>query len=290
MYPHPLKHYLRPHTVAEAVAALDEYGPNAKVIAGGQSLMTELKARAIAPRALIDINRVAELAALSIEENSLRCGALVRFATIANNTVINARWSALAEAAGAIGDRQVRNRGTVLGSLVYAAHWGDIAPAAAVLGAEVEIAGSRATRRLTVEEFVLGPRQTALKADELAIALHVPKPNGGSAYVKHGRVTQDRATLSVAVALDHSSGRRAVRIAVGGLSLHPICRALEAEASLQDAVLDDAALRRAGECAANSLSPQTDELASADYRRQLLRVLVPRALGLAAARGERRNA
>lgn len=286
MYPQVIERYFQPVTPSEVVRLLGEHGTAASLIAGGQSLVPQLKARTRTTQALIDINRVHELDVVAVTSDGLHCGALVRFTHAAQHGAILARWTALAEAAAAIGDRQVRNRGTLLGSLVFAAHWGDIAPAAAALNARVELLGPDGQRSLALDAFVLAPGRTALGHDEFATGIALPHTPAGSAYLKHGRAAQDRATLGIAVAVhcDERGRCSAVRIAIGGLASHPAQRASAVEQLLDGETLGPALLHEAGTLAAAGLVTQNDELASADYRAQLLRVYLPRALELAAVR------
>ncbi|MGE3483033.1 MAG: xanthine dehydrogenase family protein subunit M, partial [Gammaproteobacteria bacterium] len=185
------------------------------------------------------------------------------------------------------GDRQVRNRGTLVGSLVFAAPWGDIAPAAVALGAEVAVLGASGSRREPLDHFLQGPGETTLQGDEFVTHLVLPRPPGGSVYLKHGRVAQDRATLGVAVAMSLAADGciDTVRVVLGGLARHPAIRATALEQALRGTRLDNAILEDAGARAA-TLDVQSDELASAAYRRQLLRVYVPRALARAAERAQ----
>jgi aerobic carbon-monoxide dehydrogenase medium subunit len=292
MYPEPIDEYHAPADLRSALDLVARLGDSAKVLAGGQSLMQQMKARLVAPRALVDLNRVAGLGETAERGGALEIGALVRLDAVAEDARLRERFTALAEAAAAIGDRQVRNRGTLVGSIVFAANYGDVAPAAVALGAGVVVAAAPdgRTREQPVEEFVKGAGAVDLRAGEIVTALRVPPPapGSGSAYVKHGRVYQDRATLGVAVWVRAGAGGAVaeVRIAVGGLA-RPVERALEAEAALRGAAADDARLEAAGRAAADSLRTQTDELASAEYRAQLLRALVPRAVATALGRAGR---
>jgi carbon-monoxide dehydrogenase medium subunit len=289
MYPQVIDSYFLPRSIEEAVSHLHEHGAEASVLAGGQSLIGQLKARILAPRALVDINRIPELQLLEFSASGLRCSATVRMATIAGQWEQSRRFGALADAAAAVGDRQVRSRGTLLGNVEFAAHWGDIAPAAVALGGQVELVGHAGRRTLPVCDYIIGPGHTERAPEELAIALHFPLPALGSAYLKHGRVAQDRATIGVAAAvgLDEASRVHSLSVVIGGLSTHP---ATDLSQPLIEAavgrMLDGTCLRDLGELAAETTSPQDDELASADYRRQLLRVYVPRAIVNAAQRSE----
>lgn len=288
MYPEPIEHYFAPTTLAEVFELLRQHGGTARILAGGQSLMQQMKARRLAPRTLIDINRVRGLDAISVDYAALHLGALVRFSTAAKHPALRDGYAALADAAAAVGDRQVRNRGTLVGSIVFSANYGDIAPAAAALGAEVIVAradpvqSAGQERWLAIEQFVVGPGCCDLQAYEIVTGLRVPRPPAAAAscYLKHGRAAQDRATLGVAVRIGRNRAGSVtdIRIALGGLANHPIVRAHAAETALQAQICTPALLDEAGGIAAESIATQTDELSSAAYRTQLIRVYVPRAL------------
>lgn len=293
MYPEPIDEYHAPRDLRDALDLLARHGEAAKVLAGGQSLMPLLKARLVSPRVIVDLNRVGELEGMREGGGGLEIGALVRFVDVLGDARLGRAFTALVEAAAAIGDRQVRNRGTIVGSIVFAANWGDVAPAAAVLDARVVVAkAGAAPREQPVAPFVREIGRPALAAHEIVTSLRLPAPlpRSGSAYVKHGRVHQDRATIGVAalVALDADGRATSARVAVGGLGSSPIVRASAVEAALHGRAPDAAALAEAGELAA-ALETQSDELATAEYRRQLLRVHVPLAIerALARAKGER---
>ena len=147
MYPDPIDEYHAPTDLAEALDLLSRFGANAKILAGGQSLLQQMKARLVAPRILVDLNRVRGLDEIRETDSSLEIGALVRFHRAADDETLRRSFTALAEAAASIGDRQVRNRGTLVGSITFAANYGDIAPAALALDAKVVIAGSGAGSR-----------------------------------------------------------------------------------------------------------------------------------------------
>ena len=289
MYPEPIDQYHAPTDLAEALSLLSQFGANAMILAGGQSLLQQMKARLIAPRILVDLNRVRGLDEIRESDGTLEIGALVRFHRAADDETLRRRLTALAEAAASIGDWQVRNRGTLVGSITFAANYGDITPAALALDAKVVVTGGGAgnAREQPIDEFVTGVGLVHLGAGEIVTALRVPLPpaRSASAYLKHGRVYQDRATLGVAARVTiATSGHCAdVRIAIGGLA-KPVERATAAEDVLRGHPGDTARLAAVGEAAATSLRTQSDELASAEYRTQLLRVQVPKALEIAIGR------
>jgi carbon-monoxide dehydrogenase medium subunit len=289
MYPEPIDEYHAPTDLAEALNLLSRFGANAKILAGGQSLLQQMKARLVAPRILVDLNRVRGLDEIRESDRALEIGALVRFHRAAEDENLRRRFTALAEAAASIGDRQVRNRGTIVGSITFAANYGDIAPAALALDAKVVVAGgdARNSRELSIDEFVKGVGLLHLSAGEIVTALRLPLPpaRSASAYLKHGRVYQDRATLGVAVrvALAATGHCTDVRIAIGGLA-KPVERATAAEDVLRGHPADTARLAAAGAAAATSLGTQSDELASAQYRTHLLRIQVAKAVEIAVGR------
>lgn len=291
MYPAPIEEYHAPTSLEGALELLSRHGGSAKILAGGQSLMPHMKARLVAPRILVDINRIAGLDSSRDAGGALEIGALVRLFQAADDARLRRDYGALAEAAAAIGDRQVRNRGTLVGSIAFAANYGDVAPAAAVLDASVVIARSGTTRTQPIAEFVKGVAAVDLAAGEMVTALRLPAPapRSGSAYVKFGRVYQDRAAIGVAVWLAVDAGGRChgARIAIGGLPAHPFVRVDGAEALLAGKTADGALAAAAGAAAAATVVTQSDELASAAYRTQLILTGVPRALELARERAAR---
>ena len=281
MYPEPIEHYYTPTTVAEATELLKAHR-SAKLLAGGQSLVPLMKAREIAPRTLIDINRVADFRAIEVEDGRLRIGALVRHRRVASDVSVHQHATALADAADSIGDAQVRNRGTLIGNLVHADHTADmLAPAIALDGTLTITSVSGTTRTQSVDAFVLGARACDLADDEIVTAIDFPLASDaeGSCYVKHGRVAQDRATLGVAVrvTIDGKGGRLAARIVVAGVMPRPAI-----VAGIEGTNVD-----QAGELAASTVATQSDELASAAYRTQLIRVMVPACLRTAFQRAGR---
>lgn len=272
MYPAPIDAYFSPESLEESVALLGRFGPRCRVVAGGQSLLPLLKAREIRPDALIDLNRVRGLSRLELEGGFVGIGALVRHRDLTRSSALGGAYGALVDAAGAIGDLQVRNWGTPVGSLAHRDHTGDIAPAACVLEGRlhaIDEAGAEANDSLA--EFL----QRADLEPRLITRLEFPRAGGGSAYQKYGRVEQDRAILGVAVWLEARDTRCvAARVAVGGLI--PGARRLqEVEAALVAAELDDAGLSEVADLAARTTPTQTDALGSAAYRCQLLRVGLP---------------
>jgi carbon-monoxide dehydrogenase medium subunit len=270
-----------------AVALLAEHAGSVKVLAGGTDLLVELKSAAHVPRAVVDISRAADLKEIAITPRGLAIGALATHSDILRSALVRELCPALAEAAHAVGAVQTRNLGTLGGNLVTCVPSMDSGPALVALDAEVTIAGARGTRRLALADFFVAPRKTALAAGELLTEIVVParslrKP---ARFVKFGlRKGQALALVNAAAAL-HAAGDppafEEVRIALGAVA-PTVMRAREAEASLEGRTITPEAMAEAGRIAAAECKPITDFRASAEYRRDLVAVLVKRALEHAA--------
>lgn len=288
MYPSAIENYFAPTEVDEVLRLLGAYGADAKLLAGGQSLMPLLKLRLAEPQTLIDLNRVAGLSDIAEENGSLSIGALARHADVAAHSRVNAVWPLLADAARAIGDPQIRNRGTLAGSLVHADPSADYPPAVMALnGRLVLVKADGGTRTVSVDDFLAGPLMSTISDDELVIRVEFPAPSrhAGGAYAKHSQVAGDFAIVSVAaqVALDPAGRCTDAAIVVGGVMPKP-SRATAAAGMLRGHALDAALLSQAGEAAADEVETDDDVRASAAYRSQLIRVTVPDLLGRAVAR------
>ena len=278
MYPAPIDEYVRPATVADALAALGRYDEgDAVFVAGGQSLMQAVKARLLRPRCLIDLQAVEGLSGIDVGGEGLRIGPMTRYAEIARDERLGGACAALGDAARHIGDRQVRNRGTIGGSLCWNYVAACMPPVAIGLGATLELtAADGSARSLAAEDFLGGPLETAREENEIltAIALPPAQGNAGSAYRKWGLVTDALPVIGVCVALEVADGRCAgARVAIGGLGGGPQ-RAGAAEAALAGvAPGDDDAIAAAMDAAAEEIETQGDLWADSDYRKQLIRSL-----------------
>jgi len=277
MYPSTIERYYRPRDLESALQLRATHLEGCMVLAGGQSLLPQMKSRELAPSTLIDLNRVAGLDQVECGDDVIRIGALVRHRTIERDTELAAIAQVLADAATAVGDLQVRNRGTLVGSLCQLDPTGDIAPAAIALGAHLRIAGVADSRLVPVA----GLTPLSIAANELATYLEFRRPPAGSggAYLKYGRVAQDRAIIGVAVQIEFAPNGHCRRAAVviGGVNPGPQL-ALGAAQTLVNGPLDRPHALAAGELAAREIPVQTDTMASADYRRELIALLVARAL------------
>lgn len=280
--------YRRPHTVAEAVAILAEYGPDAKVLAGGQSLVPVLNMRLARPAVLVDINRIAELDYVVQEDGLLRMGALVRQRAL-ESPELRAICPLLAEAAAHIGHPATRNRGTVCGSIAHADPAAELPVVLTALDGRVVVTGTGGDRVLTPGEFFLSVFTTALEPGELVREVQFPLPRAGSgqAFCEFSRRHGDFAIVSAAcvIHLDPEGRVADARIALGGVAEVPV-RATAAEAVLLGQPPGEGVLREAVAAAVAELDPPEDLHASASFRKDLARVYLHRALTAAVARAK----
>jgi aerobic carbon-monoxide dehydrogenase medium subunit len=279
MYPGRFE-YFAPASLDEALATLDRFGDEGKVLAGGQSLVPLMKLRFAAPAALVDIGRLEGLDGLSEENGELRIGALVRHKTCERAELLGRRWGVLATAAPQISDPIVRNMGTVAGSLAHADPQGDWGSALLAADARVVVRSTGQRREISLEDFFQGPFMTALEPNEIITEVRVPDPGLRTAgsYHKLERRIGDYATAGVAVQVSFSNGS----VGRAGIALTGVAptnvRAFEAEAALAGAVLDDSTIEEAARLAAEASNPHSDVRGSADYKRNVVRVFTERGL------------
>lgn len=268
----------------EAVALLGRYGAGAKILAGGTDLVADLKFAAHAPEVVVDISRVAELEGIALTAAGLRIGALVTHSEIVASALIREHLPALAEAAATIGAVQTRNLGTLGGNLVTCVPSMDSGPALLALEAEVTVMGPGGRRGMPLAALFVGPRQTSLGAADVLVEVVVPTANLGkpTAFQKFGlRKGQALALVNAAASFWAKDGRfGAPRIALGAVA-PTVMRAVTAEAYLDGRPVSAAAMAEAGRIAATEAKPISDFRASAEYRRDLVAVLVKRALAAA---------
>jgi len=281
MLPAPFE-YHRPSSLEEAVqllSSLDE----AKVLAGGQSLIPLLKFRFAAPAHLVDVNRVPGLDGIKEEGSVLRIGALVRHNQIASSDLVSARYPVLAAAAPQIADPIVRNLGTVGGSLAHADPAGDWGAVMLAVGASVVARSTRGEREIPIADFLQDIFTTALSSDEILTEVRVPAPapRAGGAYLKLERKVGDFATVAAAVHVsmdDGTIGRAGIGLtAVGNKNIEPA----EAESALAGKEPNEELFAEAGRLAATASNPVTDVRGSAEYKRHVVEVFVRRGLARA---------
>ena len=272
--------YHAPSTLDEALALLAEHGSDARVLAGGQSLIPLMKLRLASPAVLIDLNGVDSLSGIEEQDGQLRIGAMTRHSALERSELIGSRYPLIADAAAVIADPLVRNRGTTGGSLAHADPAGDLGSVMTALGAEVVVSGPGGERTLPIDELLLGPFTTTLEEGEILTEVRVPQPaeRSGGAYEKLERKVGDFATAAVAVQLTRENGSCA-SIGIGLTAVGPTTiRASEAEDALRGGSLDEDALRAAAVLAAAASDPAADLRGSEEYKRDMVRVLTLRAL------------
>ncbi len=285
MFPANFEYYA-PSTVKEAVALLSQH-KDAKIIAGGHSLLPAMKLRLAQPAALVDIGKIPDLAGIKMGKDGMTIGALTTHVTIALSDEMRARCPALPEAASLIGDRQVRNRGTIGGSLAHADPAADYPAVMLALGAEIMVAGPNGERTIKAGDFFTGLMTTALASDEVITSIHIPapQPHSGCAYVKFPHPASRYAMVGVCawLSLDDKGACTKASIGITGAGPHAM-RARDTEAELEGKFMDDAAISTAAAKAANGIDCTSDIHASADYRAHLVRVFTEKAVRAAAAR------
>jgi carbon-monoxide dehydrogenase medium subunit len=277
--------YQRAATVDEALALLSRAGPDARVLAGGHSLIPMMKLRLAQPETLIDINDLAELAYIRLEAGELRIGALTRHAGLLGSALAGEHFPILHDAERMIADPVVRNRGTVGGSLCQADPSEDLSAVFAALRAVMVIRGPDGTRMVPAREFHTGPYETVVGPGELLTEIRVAiRPGGGSAYEKVERRAGDWPVGAAGAALWLDSGT----VIEAGIGLAAVgaehFAAPEAEEFLRGEVASEENFARAGQVAAQHCSPASDQRGPAAYKKHLAAELTKRALRRAAAR------
>jgi aerobic carbon-monoxide dehydrogenase medium subunit len=273
--------YEAPRTLDQAIDLLHRGAGEAKVLAGGQSLIPLLKLRFASPEMLVDINGLPDLDYHRLDpDGTIRVGALCRHVSLERSSLLAAKQPTMAAAAPLIADPIVRNRGTLVGSLCHADPQGDWASVVTALGGHVVAAGPDGRRSIPITDFVTGPFQTVLGIDEVAVEAVIPAPSGTPAggYLKLERRVGDFATAGVAVALE-LSGDTVTRAGIGltGVGGSTIS-ATDAAKSLVGTTLTAASIQSAADLAAAAAQPRTDHRGSAAYKRQVVRTFVVRIL------------
>lgn len=269
--------YVRPGSLAEALRVLGQ-APDAKVLAGGQSLVPLLSMRLAAPGALVDINGVPGLDGVTADPDGVRVGALARHADVLASPEVRATQPLLALALERVAHPTIRNRGTTVGSLVHADAAAELPVVLRLLGGSVDVESARGSRTIPADELYVGPLQSSLAPDEIAVSAFFPAlPAGaGVAFDEIARRHGDYALCGVA-ALVTLEGDRVVEARAGYLSVSDVPTVVDLTQVLGAEFADDR-LAEAGEVALSELDPATDIHATADYRAQLVRVLTARVL------------
>lgn len=286
--------YFAPRTVREAVEVLSAH-PNAKLLAGGTDLLVQMKERARTPDTLVDVRRIPGADELRYDgKTGLNIGAAVTMRQVELMPAAQLHYAGLAEGARVVGSFQIRNLATIVGNICNAAPSADAAPGLIVHGAEVKIAGPRGRRTMLVENFMTGPGRTTLRDGEFVVELNVPVPSArtGSAYMRHTpRGAMDIAMVGVGAAVTLAPRTLAcqdARIVLGAVAPTPL-RAREAERLLKGQRLTDERIAKAADKAAEEARPISDVRGSADFRREMVRVLTARMVAAAFENARQRS-
>jgi carbon-monoxide dehydrogenase medium subunit len=286
--------YFEPASLTDAVTLLGRYNGQASILAGGTDLLVEIKEQLKQPDYVINIKKIPGLDGLAYDEvEGLQIGALVTVRRIETSPLVQAKYAGLAQAARDLASIQVRCRATIAGNICRASPSADTLPPLIGDGAAVKVFGPQGERVIPLEEFFTGPGKTVMARDEVLteIVVPAPPPHTGKVYIKHGRrKAMELATVGVAVTLTLAGDTcQEIRIVLGAVAPTPL-RARQAEAILRGQVVDEAAISAAAEAAQAESRPISDVRSSAEYRREMVRVLTSRAITQAwalARKGER---
>jgi carbon-monoxide dehydrogenase medium subunit len=280
--------YFSPTTLQEAIALLGEYGDDAKVLAGGQSLIPAMRFRLAIPEVLVDINNLEGLHYLRESNGHLAIGAMTREVDLEESAVVQQNYPLLADATRVIADPLVRNRATVGGNIAHADPANDHPAVMLAYDAQVAAQGPNGSRLIAIDDFFVDLFENSLAKDEILTEIRVPRPqpNSGGAYVKMERKVGDYAISAVAVQLTMAGDTcTAARIGLTNVSPVPM-RARNAEQALIGQDITDEILEAAGQAAAAECDPSADLRGGVDYKRDLTRVLTKRAIRQAVARAK----
>lgn len=282
MIPAPFD-YVRAGSVAEAVSTLAEYGDEAKLLAGGHSLLPLMKLRLADPLVVVDIGRVSALRGIRDEGSSLVIGAMTTHYDVMHHAAVRSHCGLLAEATAHVGDPQVRHRGTLGGALAHGDAAGDLPAVAVAMDAELVAEGPSGRRTIPATDFFLDYLETALGDDEVLVEVRVPKMDGwGYRYEKFSRVAQAWAIVGVAALVrGHNGEVSEARVGLTNMGSIPL-RARRTEGALAGSPAAADTIGAAAAIADEGTDPPSDHDAQPDYRRHLAQVLTRRALGVAA--------
>ena len=286
----PAFEYLRPKTLPEAVAMLQQHGDDAKILSGGQSLIPMMKLRLARPSHLIDINRVSGLSYVKEEGGFLKIGGLTREAELEASSVVRAKYPLLMDTATVIADPQVRNMATVGGNLAHGDPANDHPATMLAMGAQVVATGAKGERVIAIDDFFVSLFTTALEHDEILTEIRIPIPpaHSGGAYFKLERKVGDFATAATAVQVTLDDKGTIQKIGIGLTNAGPTpLRAKSAEDALRGKKADAALINQASQLAMDSADPSADLRGPAEYKKGLIKELTKRALTRALERASK---
>jgi carbon-monoxide dehydrogenase medium subunit len=280
--------YVAPKTLPEAVALLGQYA-DAKVLAGGHSLIPLMRFRLASPAVLVDINRIDGLSYIREGDGWLKIGAMTREAELERSALITEKYPLLSDTTRMVADPLVRNMATLGGNLAHADPANDHPAAMLAYGAQLVATGPNGQRTIPIAEFFTGPFTTTLESNEILTEIRIPahKPGDGGCYLKVERKVGDYATAAVAVqvALDGNGKCASIGIGLTNVGLTPI-EAAAAEEALRGQSPDDDHIREVARLASEAAEPESDQRGSAEYKRALVKTLTARALRKAVERAK----
>lgn len=269
--------YFRPTTVQEALDLMKEYGTDCKVIAGGTDVVIRLRARTLRVQAIIDISAIPELKGITLSKDKAVIGAAHDLRSLSlDPALLESEWEIVAECAGHVSSTQIRNLATLGGNNVNASPSADTTPALLISDAVVNVVGPNGARDIPIDEFFVGPGNTVLEQGELITSFTLPKQEGAAAYHKHairGDTDISIVGVGVRIALDENGVVTMARVALGGVAPRSI-RVKNVEELLVGTKLTDEDIEKAAELARDSITPITDQRATAEYRKEMVYVNV----------------
>ncbi len=275
--------YFEPRDVDETLSLLNQWKGDAKIIAGGTDLIPLMRDRLVTPNRVIDINKLSELEFIKETDEGIEIGALTRLRAIETSPLVRERIPLLAETAEQVASIQVRNVGTIAGNLVNASPAADMAPSLLVHEAKVRTRRTGGKREIALSSFFTGVKGTVLENDELVTDIFVPKmvAHTGGAFMKIGkRSALVISTASAASSITLNHGRNNVRVALGSVAPTPV-RARGVEDFLESHEITQKTIKEASDLVPNDISPITDHRSTAEYRKEVSKVLTKRALTMA---------
>jgi len=279
--------YEAPTTLAGAIALLQKYGSDAKIMSGGHSLIPMMKLRLATPEHVIDISGIKGMEYIHEEGGFLKIGALTKEVALEESTLLHSKYPLITDATKMIADPSVRNLATVGGNLAHGDAANDHPAVMLALRASIVVSGPNGDREISIDDFFLGFFTTALEADEILTEIRIPIPpaHSGGAYLKMERKVGDYATAGVAVQLSLDAGGHCthIGIALTNVSASPM-RSVRAEQALQGQILSEELIQKAATMAAQDCDPNADLRGSVAYKRSIVKTLVARAIHAAVAR------
>ncbi len=281
--------YSAPSSIAEAISLLQQHGDDAKILAGGHSLIPMMKLRFASPTHLVDINNIPGMSYIKEEDGYLKIGAMTREVEVEESALIRSKYPIFSDASKLIADPQVRNFGTLGGNLAHGDAANDHPAVMISLGAELVITGSNGSRSVSIDQFFHGFYTTAIQHGEILTEIKIPVPQGrfGCAYHKAERKVGDYATAGVAVVLQLDSSGNCKKAGIGLTNVNPLpLRASRSEEALIGSALTDGDINKAAQYASEDCNPAADLRGDEEYKRHLVKVITKRIITKAISRAK----